>query len=150
MMWKHKNPPDTIFLDRETRLKVPPTVIGDYRCTPFRDDVFTCVIFDPPHAARGYKQYKGFKATDPQSDGFYGWNIEKLELLGGLHRAQREFQRISRRLCLKWSNVDFSLWKILPFFKEWREVHRLEYKIKSHRRVSKMKTWWITFVRGSE
>lgn len=146
MMWKNKNPPNMIFMDRETRLKIAPDVFGDYRRCPFRDDVFDCVIFDPPHAARGYKQYKGFKATDPQSNGFYGWNITKSELIAGLNRAQKEFMRISKRLCLKWSDVDWSLWRILPLFKGWTEVNRMEFKIRSNRKTQKLKTYWVTFI----
>jgi len=149
MMWPNKNPPNVIFMDRETRLIVPPDIFGDYRQCPFRDNIFDCVIFDLPHAARGYKFYKNFKAIDPKSDGFYGWNITKIELLSGLHKAQKEFARISPRLCLKWSDVDWGLWNILPFFEEWDEVHRMEFKIKSHRKTQKLKTWWVTFIRSS-
>ena len=94
MMWPNRNPPHTIFLDRETKLRTPPDIFADNRHLPFRDDVFDCVIYDPPHAARGHKQYGNFKYTDPTSRAYFGWNITKTELLGGLGKASKEFLRV--------------------------------------------------------
>lgn len=51
-MWRNKEPPAVIFLDRELRLARPPTVFADNRYCPFRDGVFDCVIYDPLHLYR--------------------------------------------------------------------------------------------------
>ena len=141
MMWPNKNPPYTVFLDRNTDGPVPPHIYGDYRRLPFRDDVFDCVIFDPPHAARN-KQYKKFNWTNREHPSYYGWDITKTELLSGIAKAQKEIARVSKRLCFKWGEVDWTLWQILPLFRPWKEINR---KLTNAGRVP---TWWVTFVRS--
>ena len=139
-MWKPAkyNPPHTIFLDREFRLKRPPTIFADYRYCPFRDDVFDCVIFDPPFMSRRnppiywndptasdeYRNWKGFKITNR----WWGVNISKIELWSGIHKAQEEFKRISKRVCLKWNELDYNLGKVLVFFKDWKIIHKQGFK----------------------
>jgi len=139
-IWANKNPPDTIFTDRNILGPVPPHVFCDYRYLPFRDDVFSCVIFDPPHAARN-KTYKKFHWTDPTHPAYYGWDITDRDLKIGLIKGSKEFYRVSRRLCLKWGEVDYRLDQIYAFFKPWIEVHRRL----TH--AGKQPCWWVTFVR---
>ena len=169
IMWRGKNPPlnQVVFMDRETKLKIPPDLFADNRYCPFRDKVFSIVIYDPPFMARRnppqywndpqmteYTNLRGFKTA---RNLWWGLPKTKRELLSGIHRAQLEFQRITERLCLKWVIVDYSLWKILPFFKDWFEILRVGFKQGRNKekgyvgmlRASKdknCKTWWITFI----
>lgn len=166
LMWKQQKPESIIFLDRETRLKNPPDVFADNRFCPFRDGVFDCIIYDPPFMSRRnppqywddpqmteYKNTRGFMAKNA----FWGVRISKAELLSSLHHAQKEFQRLSNRLCLKWNEMDWSLWKILPFFKEWTMIQKKGFKQSRDKKRGMQsylsssddphcKTWWITFI----
>ncbi len=138
-MWDGRTPeiPYVVFMDRETKLRIPPDVFADHRAIPFRDDVFYCVVYDPPFMARRnppqywndpretkYLNKRGFQARNA----WWGLPKTKKELISTIHKAQKEFQRITNILCLKWVEVDYSLWKILPFFKDWQENHRQGFK----------------------
>ena len=149
MMWHNKNPPNVVFLDKETRLARPPHIFADFRHTPFRDKIFDCVIFDPPYFARN-KPPPWY--NNPQNTGnWYGMVKTKREIMDLLHRGQKEFQRITNRLCLQWCDNyprDMSLWQILPFFRDWKIIQKKEIIHKSKKK-RKAKTWWITFIRSS-
>ena len=133
-------------MDKEYDLANSPDIFGDNRCCPFRDDVFTCVIYDPPHYVNAPPWM-----TDPQVDrskfksqgSFFGNFITKTEMLTSINKAQKEFKRISKRLCLKWVERSYTLWQILPFFRDWVNIQTLEMS------KGRTKTWWITFVRTS-
>ena len=49
MMWPNRFNYNTVFLDKEVDLLFPPDVRAVWSHLPFRDGVFECVIFDPPH-----------------------------------------------------------------------------------------------------
>lgn len=69
MFWFNKHEPHTIYMDiREESLtlcdgrttEVKPDVIADCRDTPFPDNTFNLIIFDPPHLKWvGRKQLDG-------------------------------------------------------------------------------------------
>jgi len=149
MMWHTKNPPNTVFLDKEMRLARPPTIFGDFRKTPFRDDVFDCVIFDPPHFARSTPPpwY-----NDPTDEGkWYGIPKTKTEVMSNLHKAQKEFQRLTKRICLQWYDNyprDMSLGQALVFFKDWKIIQKMQ-RIHGSKKKRKSKTWWVTMIRTS-
>ena len=157
MMWPNKNPPHTVFMDKEMRLKIPPTIFADNKFCPFRDDVFLCVIYDPPYYVRNeehsktswmfynpeMKIKKNVKGNPPSH---YSYFRTRRELFVNVFRASREFLRVGRRLCFKWCEGDFPLWKILPFFKPWKEIYRRGRRSRGMKR--KKKTWWITFIRN--
>jgi len=149
MMWPNKKPPLTVFMDKEVGLARPPDLVGVWEYLPFRDDVFDCVIFDPPHLfKRGLNSFFNQDPTRISNKGFtwYGSFKNKTHCLVSLNKAQKEFSRVSKRLCLKWNEVDLNLWNVLPFFKCWKEIHR--YRYKSRRPQSSGKdTYWVTFVR---
>ncbi|GAH58480.1 unnamed protein product, partial [marine sediment metagenome] len=49
MIWKNKHPPNIVFMDKRVDFNLLPDVNAVWEHSPFRDDVFDCVIFDPPH-----------------------------------------------------------------------------------------------------
>ena len=101
MLWPNKNPPNTVFLDKETKLAFPPDVFGAWSFLPFRDDAFNCIMFDPPHLIfMGPKS----KHRDPK-DKKNWWGINwpnRTSLLRSIISAQREFARVGKRLIFKW------------------------------------------------
>lgn len=151
MIWPNKNPPLTVFMDKECDLSIPPDIIGDFRKLPFRDDVFQCVVFDPPHSC-SIPPWWADPSTSKKRRGnlasWYGKFENKIDMFSSINLAQKEFARVSKRLCFKWSELEISLWKILPFFNEWTHI-----KTKNHKgkfKVGKIKTYWITFLRGDK
>lgn len=140
MMWSNKTPPLTVFMDKETKLSIPPDIIADFRYSPFRDNMFECVLFDPPHYINAPPWHRDptltYKGSRANWGTFYGNFNSKEEMFSSIYEAQKEFQRLSKRLCLKWSEVRVSLWKILAFFRDWQEIGRI--KINNY--------YWITFI----
>ena len=62
MFWVDKNDPRALFLDKRRevctdpsgrQIVVDPDIIGDFTSLPFSDDVFSLVVFDPPHTFNG-------------------------------------------------------------------------------------------------
>lgn len=171
LIWGDRNPkiPYVIFIDRETRLKNPPDIFADHRFCPFRDGIFQSVLYDPPFMARQnppqywndpkmtvYTNPRGFKTA---RNLWWGLPKSKYELWGTINKAQKEFQRLTNRLCLKWVEVDYPLWKVIPFFKEWKELRRQGFKQGRHPTkgyVGKLrasedkncKTHWVTFIKS--
>jgi len=145
MMWPNKNPPNIIFIDREIRLLISPHVFADFRFCPFRKDVFDCIIFDPPHLIKKGGPMPWFSDPSKVGNKWYGNFDNKIECLTSIHKAQKEFNRIGKRLCFKWNESSISLWNILPFFKDWQIIRKKHHKSKYQR--GKNPTWWITFIR---
>ena len=143
MLWPNKNPPNTIFLDKETQLKVPPDIFASWFRLPFRHDVIDCIMFDPPHAI-------GFSKTSIHSNpkaikgSWWGYFSSRADMIRSLVKAQKEFAKISKRLLLKWNDSTVSLWNILPLFNCWHEINRWEKKSGSN--VSRSQTFWVTFI----
>ena len=143
MMWKNKNPPNTIFMDKELDLRIPPDIFACWEKLPFREDVFDCIIFDPPHKI-GRTKYRG-KWANPKDD-YLGIDISHSKFRTGLYYGTREFLRVSRRLCLKWNDIELSLHRILTLFpKEWKEICR---KVIRKNNRAKTVTYWVTFVKN--
>ena len=149
VMWKGKTPPDFIFVDREYNLAKPPDVFADNRYLPFRDNVFDLTIYDPPYHVRGSNtKWMFFNPDQTKTFGgatstHYGLYRSKRELITNLHKATKEFLRVSSRLCFKWGEGTLSLWKILPLFKPWVEVFRRWVGVGGYQRKSR--TVWVTF-----
>jgi len=58
MMWFDKDNPDVVYADNRTEkhvlcdgriLEIKPDFEIDFTCMPFDDEIFSLVIFDPPH-----------------------------------------------------------------------------------------------------
>lgn len=151
MIWPNKNPPNVVFMDKEIRLAFSPHIFADFRDLPFRDDVFDCVLFDPPHSCSippwWNSPTRSKNVNNPSLNAWYGKFENKRDMFSSIHRAQKEFARVAKRLCLKWSELEVTLWKIMPFFKEW-EVIQTKPHIGKYK-AGKTKTYWITFIRSS-
>jgi len=144
LIWGGRKAPYTIYMDKEVGLARPPDIFGDNTRCPFRDGVFETVIYDPPHYVNAPPWM-----TDPEGrlgknnfGTFFGNFETKTEMLTSIRKAQKEFQRIANRLCLKWVEGSYTLWKILPFFKGWTMIHKLEMS------KGRTRTYWITFIRA--
>jgi len=145
MIWgdnRYQSIDQTVFMDVELKLGIPPNLFASSENLPFRSDVFECVIFDPPWGINMPPWW-----TQPASkynNKWYGDFKSKTKMFSYIHKSQKEFQRVTDRLCLKWGERNFGLSRILPFFtKGWREVFRREIKSKK----SKTKNYWVTFTK---
>jgi len=155
IMWPYKNPPNVVFMDRELKLGRPPHIFADFRFCPFRENVFETVIFDPPHKiTRNMPPWWNSPEMDKNPAGskwpgstksWYGFYETKIEMLSSIYKGQKEFARIAKRLCLKWSEISVPLWNILPLFDEWEKKHEVSRKMKT----GKIPHFWITFIRSS-
>lgn len=148
-IWPNKNPPYTVFMDMEIRLAVPPDIFADFKYCPFRDKVFDCVIFDPPFHWRNDEKWMFFNPDYKKTFGgtpssHYGLFKSRNDLIRNIANAQKEFQRISDRLCFKWGEGYFSLWRIMSLFRDWTVVLKKNWKSKGYQKQSK--TWWVTFI----
>ena len=83
---------------------------------------------------------------------YFGDFKSKRELISYIHKAQREFQRYTKRLCFKWGERNVSLWNVLPLFTKegWMEIHRVNHERVFHKSFSKgeqskNQTWWVVF-----
>ncbi len=142
MLWKNKHPPLTIFMDSQIELRIPPDIFGAWEHLPFRDNAFSCVLFDPPHK---FNRSSG-KWMDPKGS-YFGMEIRRQKLCSGIYKGTREFLRVANRLCFKWNDGEISLWRILSLFpKQWHEIfRRRDSKFRAHRNY----TWWLTFISDS-
>ncbi len=144
MMWKGKHPPLTVFMDKRIDLIPPPDVVGVWEACPFRDDVFGCVIFDPPHIVRSGGADPRFSLH--QSYGAWG---SKKEVIIAIIKAQEEFARLAPRLCFKWCETRDgpTLWNLLPLFSEWRGIYEKENDTRGRGNI-RGTTYWVTFIRA--
>jgi hypothetical protein len=148
---KNKHPEGVIFFDKEVNLKIPADVIGTWDKLPFPDNSFDCIIFDPPHTMNDVMNWKESSRAlhfDPQEKaGGSWWSFfkNKQSYRTQILKGQREFARISPRMCLKWNDCDITIELVLSLFTEWNEVIRYSHTSKSG--ISKSKTWWVKLVR---
>ena len=137
-MWRCKNPPLTVFMDKRAECK--PDVIGVWEHLPFRP-VFETILFDPSHIVRsgGYDERVRLHRT-------YGAWGSKREVLIAFHRALKEFARVANRLCFKWCETRDgpTLDQLLPLFRDWRIIHERQWRTKGSGTV-KGNAYWVTF-----
>jgi hypothetical protein len=144
---KNKYPEGVVFFDKETNLKIPADVIGTWDKLPFPDNSFDCIIFDPPHVTH-------FSETsihlNPKEDGkvwgcWWGGFKGKNHMVREIYKAQREFSRVSSRLCLKWNDNGVGVDPILTLFDRWKLVWLQRYR--SNHYQGKSSTFWVKLVR---
>lgn len=135
-MWTHKNSDTIIYIDVEKRLEVKPTIFCSNEQTPFKDDTFDTIFYDPPHTWGVYHrsfsqpnlelQRKVFpKGT--KLDPYYGWDkfSSRQKLIRHIYNAQEEFKRILKPdglLLLKWNEMSISKPRVLSIFNNWMEL----------------------------
>jgi len=161
-MWRTKESEYVIYVDVEKELEYPPDIICDSTKTPFLDEQFSSIFFDPPHGwgrkiggsmttLRNKKDLEEYKWKAFHNLAYWGWDKYKTkrELFIFLHKAQREFLRILKddgALWVKWNEVNIPLRSILPFFKNWNEMLRLSICSLSQT-IGKEQTYWIMFMK---
>ena len=148
MMWPNKDNEYVIFLDKESGLLIKPDILADFRCLPFRDDVFSLSFFDPPHFFGSLPPFMDNK--DNLHGGYYGVFKNRKDMVISIIKTQKELSRVSERLCFKWNEAMIKLFQILTCFTEWMVILKLQPKPRmgrrSYRNYSK-NTWWVTFIR---
>ena len=147
---------DVIFIDKETNLKIPPDLICEWRNLPnhFPPDYFYCAIFDPNFytrtgtpAPKWYQVHHG----DPQERDGSWWGqpfITTNEMRRQLLEAQRAIAHITPRLCLKWTDSQHPVDKILTLFIEWKTTLNIyPMETGSFKRNTTGRTYWVKLVR---
>jgi len=150
-MWFQKNDKETVYLDKrkgvfeyETspnsklpqrifRARIFPTIKGDNRMLPFKNEVFDMILFDPPHQI-GHKTgiyYTLYDELNPLS-----WTTDMI-------KTSKELFRVLKKggfLILKWAELQKDLKTVLSFF----PIQPLFGTNTSY----KNRTWWIVFRKG--
>lgn len=148
-IWQGQRPDEVIFMDKETRLLIPPDLFATWGALPFRADIFDCVIFDPPHQTAGGKLKCQWTRDPKESNGttWYGAFRNDRELKITLFHAQAEFSRVSSRMCFKWcSDERFgskNIFRILNLFTNWSRPHPLN----PVRTTKTHATYWVKMIR---
>lgn len=154
LMWPCKNPPLTVFMDKEMELHRPPDIFAVWQYLPFRDNIFELIFFDPPNLiTRGIFNpwYADPKSAGGASGSWYGFFTSKIHLTTSIVGAAKEFYRVGRRLCVKWFEDRVTVWQLLPLLRPWVEVARFNPKPRMGRRSwrhTSSKTFWIILTRS--
>jgi hypothetical protein len=156
-IWSEKNPPDTIFIDREPGLKVKPDVLADFTMIPFRDGIFDMVVFDPPHLVVSKPSAK-WAHRDPAeaefdySGAWWGYFTSPMQMFKAIAMAQDEIYRVTTDdgfLYFKWNNAMAKTMTVIPkFSKTWVELIRTDRQTGSS--VSDSTTFWVLFSKRTD
>lgn len=123
---------DSSSKDGRRVLNVDPDLIADFKALPFEDNVFSIVVFDPPHLT---------------GNGRSGWLAKKYGKLGGdwhseLRKGFAECFRVLKpegTLIFKWNETDIPVSQILALTPEKPLIgNRCGKRSKSH---------WIVFLK---
>lgn len=144
---KNKYPEGVVFFDKETNLKIPADVIGTWDNLPFPDNSFDCIIFDPPHISHISEKSIHFTPDESRGASWWGYFNGKPHMLTTIYKAQREFARVSSRLCLKWNDNEKSIDSILSLFSEWKPIWIQPYNKNNYASKDKTTTYWVKMVR---
>lgn len=165
VVYREKNPKHIIFIDIQLKLERKPTIFADNRVTPFKNDVFDTIIYDPPHAWNyksvffGFPDLKTHKTNHPNDNRayptYYGMEIypSKSALLKSIYVAQKEFQRILKDdglLWFNWSELKIPLYSILAIFGEsWQVIFRHRVKSKNQQKGT-YANYWVCLQQGKD
>jgi ubiquinone/menaquinone biosynthesis C-methylase UbiE len=143
MMWFDKHNKDTVYCDFSIRPKgvieqqpnfcVNPDIMCDFRALPFSDNMFSMVVFDPPHV----KNVDLFSITGKK----YG-SIDSISWENDLACAFRECWRVLSPdgfLIFKWGEVSISVADVLRCFEK--------QPLFGHPTAKSGKTKWICFMK---
>lgn len=155
-MWQHKRHPHIIYIDVEKKLEVKPTMWASNEHTPFPDELFDAIFYDPPHNWGGAIHYFSFPSKAermevfPNASGiptYYGWDKFKTRnrLIKHIYNTQKEFRRILKPdglLWFKWNEMRIALSRILGAFAEWQVLLTLYIEDPTHT-AGHHQTYWI-------
>ena len=150
-IWFNKNHPNAVYCDRrieahyniwkndngkaERACSIDPDIQCDFTNLPFADNVFSLVVFDPPHLIKAnetawlVKKYGKLDESWPQM----------------LHDGFAECMRVLKPdgvLIFKWSEYD------IPAEKVWKAIGQK--LLFGHHSGKKSKTFWGCFMKGAE
>lgn len=133
---------DVIFMDNRVlsdtlcdgrKLTIRPGVVGDFRNTPFKDNEFDMVIFDPPHLI-----HAGEQSWLAKKYGVLNSETWQDDLRAGFNECFRVL-RVGGTLVFKWSETQIKLAEIMKL---------TEYKpIVGSKRSN---THWLIFYKGAQ
>lgn len=141
MFYFDKNNPKVTFMDcRELedvlcdgrKLEIKPDIIGDFRNIPFMDNIFSMVVFDPPHLQKIGENSWMAKKYGKLSD---TW---KQDITKGFSECMRVLKP-NGTLIFKWNEEQIKLSEILPLFSK--------KPILGNRRA---KTHWLVFMKEGD
>ena len=155
-MWRHKSVPGIIYIDIERYLRCKPTIFADNTCTPFHDNNFNTIFYDPPHAWYGAEHRRRKRGDTTHTNTYdmrnprktyYGWDKyqSKGGLMGHIYKAQIEFSRILKGgglLWLKWNEFRIPLKQVLKLFTNWTVLMILYIKSPTQT-AGKHQTFWV-------
>ncbi len=147
MHGKNKYPDNVVFMDKELGLRIPPHVFAVWQHLPFRDDCFHCQIVDPPHVFSLTSMFNRDPKARPNGSkgmpGWYGAFNGKRDAVFQISRAQREFARVSSRMCFKWNEASMRLENVLSLFDRWDT----QFIAPARSRGKKPRTFWVKMTR---
>lgn len=133
---------EVIFMDNRVlsdtlcdgrKLTIRPDIVGDFRNTPFKDNEFDMVIFDPPHLI-----HAGEQSWLAKKYGVLNSETWQDDLRAGFNECFRVL-RVGGTLVFKWSETQIKLAEIMKL---------TEYKpIVGNKRSN---THWLIFYKGAQ
>lgn len=133
---------DVIFMDNRVlsdtlcdgrKLTIRPGVVGDFRNTPFKDNEFDMVIFDPPHLI-----HAGEQSWLAKKYGVLNSETWQDDLRAGFNECFRVL-RVGGTLVFKWSETQIKLAEILKLIEQKPIVGS-----------KRSNTHWLIFYKGAQ
>ena len=138
-----KEPANVVFVDKERSLFYPPTLFATWEYWPFRSNLNSKTIFDPPHIFSETSMYNKNPAARPNGakkiPGWYGAFSSKRKAIHTLLKAQKEFSRVSHTLFFKWNAASLGIDSVLTLFRDWTTIRMVPFRS----RGDKPSTWWV-------
>ena len=124
-------------------------MLATWKYLPFREDVFDCVVFDPPHQTAGMNLTSRWAASPDESKGtWYGAYKNNRDMKNSIFYGANAFSKITSRMCLKWHGSyekGLGIENILKLFLDWDVQFITVQEKTNNKRVGK--TWWVKLVR---
>lgn len=155
-MWMWRDSENIIYIDRQLKLEMPPTIFCDNEQTPFKDELFDTIFYDPPHSwgdKGGFYSYPRHteeymkKYKDKDITTYYG--IEQYDrreqLVRHVYNAQKELERIAKEdglLWLKWNETAIPLDNILTVMTNWQCLMKIPVTMLVQKHGSEQ-TYWL-------
>ena len=147
MMWKVKDNPCVVFLDKEPALAIPPDVLATWDRLPFPDNYFSVIVFDPPHLIRSNPP--PYFTNPKEKYNWYGWFKTRREMVVSIIGADKEFARVAPMVLLKWYEDEVPVDNIVGLLKSFKPELYKKWRANelSRKKRSGGSTWWVKLVR---
>lgn len=138
-MWHRQPPQNCIQMDIEP--DVHPEVVGDLKNSPFPENMFDIIFFDPPHLYR-------FGSPPPwwndKQHTWYGLGVSRQYIYDLLFQGSKEIKCILKPgglLFFKWCDYDILLSKALSCLVDFQQLMTIP--ITASKKDVKCRTYWI-------